>query len=81
MRSRACCCFSHPAALITGSVLLALVLAMPAGCQGLPAYVDGAAVAQSSWLSINPPHHWIDRLPGSAREENKPTRMICTGLL
>jgi hypothetical protein len=223
MRSRACCCFSHRAALITGSVLLALVLAMLAGCQGLPAnvakcsvtptpptntsvvppatepppaalcafgvndrnsekqrqrslprphrserrgagsdytvriYVDGAAVfytptstinqyicmpngqhtvemvaedvagyiATSSiqlnvvaedvgatdiqnrtnwvsvlrahfWLDLRgpcgrsavqlgspsiPPHHWIDRLQGSAREENKPTRMICTGLL
>lgn len=44
MRSRACCCFSHRAALITGSVLLALVLAMLAGCQGLPANVANCSV-------------------------------------
>src|SRR6202035_58879 len=43
MRSRACCCFSHRAALITGSVLLALVL-MLAGCQGLPANVANCSV-------------------------------------
>jgi hypothetical protein len=44
MRSRACCCLSHPTALITGSVLLALVLAMLAGCQGLPGNVANCSV-------------------------------------
>jgi hypothetical protein len=44
MRSRACCCLSHRTALITGSVLVALVLAMLAGCQGLPANVANCSV-------------------------------------
>ena len=50
MRSRACCCFSHRAALITGSVLLAPVL-MLAGCQGLPANVANCSVTPT------PPQH------------------------
>jgi hypothetical protein len=44
MRSRACCCLSHRTARITGSVLLALVLAMLAECQGLPANVANCSV-------------------------------------
>ena len=57
MRSRACCCFSHRAALITGSVLLALVLAMPAGCQGLPANVANCSVTPTppTNTSVVPP--------------------------
>jgi hypothetical protein len=57
MRSRACCCFSHRAALITGSVLLALVLAMLAGCQGLPANVAKCSVTPTppTNTSVVPP--------------------------
>jgi|ERR1700722_18940624 len=56
MRSRACCCFSHRAALITGSVLLALVL-MLAGCQGLPANVANCSVTPTppTNTSVVPP--------------------------
>jgi hypothetical protein len=57
MRSRACCCLSHRAALITGSVLLALVLAMLAGCQGLPANVANCSVTPTppTNTSVVPP--------------------------
>jgi hypothetical protein len=57
MRSRACCCFSHRAALTTGSVLLALVLAMLAGCQGLPANVANCSVTPTppTNTSVVPP--------------------------
>jgi hypothetical protein len=44
MRSRACCCLSHRTALITGSVRLAPVFAMLAGCQALPANVANCSV-------------------------------------
>jgi hypothetical protein len=57
MRSRACCCLSHRTALITGSVLLALVLAMLAGCQGLPANVANCSVTPTppTNTSVVPP--------------------------
>ena len=44
MRSRACCCLSRRTALITGSMLLALVLAMLTGCQGRSANVANCSV-------------------------------------
>jgi hypothetical protein len=44
MRSGACCRLSQRTARITGSVLLAPVLAMLAGCQGLPANVANCSV-------------------------------------
>jgi hypothetical protein len=57
MRSRACCCLSHRTALITGSVRLALVLAMLAGCQALPANVANCSVTPTppANTSVVPP--------------------------